>query len=673
MYRRLAFQSLDERRLLAVDSLVVEPFETGLESPVVATHAGDGSGRLFVAEQDGLIRIINQNGLLADPFLNLSDQLVTGGASGERGLLGLAFHPDYAVIGSEGEGRFFVYHSAPSASGDHDSVIVEYNVLEDRPNVADPLSRREILRFNQPFANHNGGDLAFGPDDGLLYISSGDGGGSGDPLGHGQDTSTLLGAILRIDIDGDDFQDRLRNYAIPPENPFVDDVNARDEIFAYGLRNPFRIAFDDGEFGEQSEDRLFVGDVGQEQFEEINLVEAGGNYGWNLCEGSHVFGQPTADCPGQFEAPIAEYGRDEGFSVIGGRVYRGSLNPALEGVYVFGDLNGTLMTLERQPDGGFERNVPTIVGVDPDSIIGFGEDEAGELYVLTFDSILTVGAPPLSSLEVQGAGEVNVSFAGDELVIRDATAEVFRGPTTSFAGLTLVLSSGDDQVSVADWNRLAEARGEIQAGAGVDAIRLLDEGQTLDLTALSQGQFAQFEQIDVTGSGSNQLILDQDSVLTLLDGSDRLRVIHDQDDLVDYGQGWEVELPTIEGGAVLHRIAQDAAIVEIANSLAFQNPLNRNDANRDGQVTSLDALQIINALALQNGELGLPTTIDDSFLYGDVSGDNAYSALDVLRVINQLDRESVEAEFIVGFPTQAASDDDDRFSQRVVDDSPSLF
>ena len=177
------------------------------------------------------------------------------------------------------------------------------------------------------------------------------------------------------------------------------------------------------------------------------------------------------------------------------------------------------------------------------------------MYVLTFDSILTVGAPPLSSLEVQGAGEVNVSFAGDELVIRDATAEVFRGPTTSFAGLTLVLSSGDDQVSVADWNRLAEARGEIQAGAGVDAIRLLDEGQTLDLTALSQGQFAQFEQIDVTGSGSNQLILDQDSVLTLLDGSDRLRVIHDQDDLVDYGQGWEVELPTIEEGAVLHRIA----------------------------------------------------------------------------------------------------------------------
>ncbi|MEX0820293.1 MAG: PQQ-dependent sugar dehydrogenase, partial [Pirellulaceae bacterium] len=384
----LSFEPLESRLPLAVPALHAEPV-ANLSSPVVATHAGDGSERIFIAEQAGLIRIVDQGAVVPTPFLDLGSRVVAGG---ERGLLGLAFHPDFATEDATGEGLFYVYYSAPATmGGDHDTVVAEYSVSGNDPNRADIASERIVLQFNQPFGNHNGGDLKFGPDDGLLYISSGDGGSGGDPQGNGQSLGTLLGKILRIDVDsGDDFpDDPVRNYSIPPNNPFANDPGARSELFAFGLRNPFRMSFDDGPNGAASPDRLFVGDVGQNLFEEVDLVTAGGNYGWNVCEADHVFGNASQPCPPGFIKPIAEYGRDVGNSVIGGHVYRGSQSPQLSGVYIFGDLNGTLLALEEQA-GNFTLSEVAVSGVVPTSIIGFGEDESGELYVLTFSQMLSL-------------------------------------------------------------------------------------------------------------------------------------------------------------------------------------------------------------------------------------------------------------------------------------------
>ena len=383
---RLNLETLEPRWPLAVPALETEVV-VNLSSPVVATHAGDGSGRIFVAELDGRIRIVDNGSVLSTPFLNISSRIVTGN---ERGLLGLAFHPDYATDGEAGEGLFYVHYSAPATlGGDHDQVIAEYSVSAGNPDQADVNSERILLRFDHPFGNHNGGDLKFGPDDGLLYISSGDGGGGGDPQNNGQNLNTLLGKILRIDVDsGDDFpMDPNRNFAIPPTNPFANDPNARPEVFAYGLRNPFRMSFDDGPNGAASPDRLFVGDVGQGLFEEVDIVTSGGNYGWDVCEADHVFGNASQPCPAGFVDPIAEYDHSVGNSVIGGYVYRGSRFPELDGVYVFGDLNGTPMVLEQQGNE-FVRSRLIVTGVVPDNIIGFGEDEAGELYILTFSQML---------------------------------------------------------------------------------------------------------------------------------------------------------------------------------------------------------------------------------------------------------------------------------------------
>ncbi len=285
----------------------------------------------------------------------------------------------------------------------------------------------------------------------MLYISSGDGGSGGDPLGNGQNANSLLGAILRIDVSADDFpSDASRNYAIPPSNPFVNDPDARDEIFAYGLRNPFRMSFDDGPDGVASPDRLFVGDVGQSTFEEVDIVTAGGNYGWNVCEGDHIFRDASQPCPDQFAAPIAEYGHSEGISVIGGFVYRGSRFPSLSGAYLFGDLNGTLMALEEQSDGSFLRSSPTIEGDAAAAIIGFGEDEAGELYVLTFGQILSIGTPQERDVTVDAAGEVNVELDGNDIVVSDSRGERLRSPVDSLNSLKINLSAGDDRLSLAN-------------------------------------------------------------------------------------------------------------------------------------------------------------------------------------------------------------------------------
>ncbi len=636
MRRRLCIEPLENRRLLAVGPIKLVPLDSGFSSPVVATHAGDGSARLFVAEQGGLVHVIRDGQRESEPFLDIRAQLVSGGASGERGLLGLAFHPDYADIGSAGEGLFYAYYSAPSLTGDHDSVIAEFRVSATDPDAADPLYRRPILRFNQPFSNHNGGDLKFGPDDGMLYISSGDGGSGGDPLGHGQNGNTLLGTILRIDVDGDDFpSDSLRNYSIPPSNPFVNNPDVLDEIYALGLRNPFRMSFDNGADATATPDRLFVGDVGQNTFEEIDIVHGGGNYGWNVCEGDHVFNRANLACPPQFESPVAEYGRNEGISVIGGFVYRGTRFSALSGVYIFGDLNGTLMMLEQQIDGSFARSVATIDGNAASDIIAFGEDEAGELYLLTFNQILSI----TSHLDavVDTGGEVVIEPDGGDIVVTADAVEVFREDAGLIDSLTVNLSSDNDQLSIANLSGILDVPVSIDFGNGTDILRLLGLDQQIDVTGGQASSFESLETADITGIGANELILDHPSILEL-SSSGVFRVIHDDDDVVRYGTGWNVQTPLLEGENLVHALQQQNAQVEIINRRPFQNPLAKHDVNRDGDIGALDALRIINALRTQSGPLSVPAELDDPFGYLDVNGDNVLGAIDALQVINELAR-----------------------------------
>ena len=349
------------------DRLRLELVADGLRDPIGLTSAGDGSGRLFVDERDGVVRVIDPGGRLQDsPFVDLRDRIAAGG---ERGLLGLAFHPDFA-----GNRRLFVHYSR---AGDGATVVSELTASADL-RTADPGSERVLFTVPDPFVNHNGGQLAFGPD-GYLYIGLGDGGGGGDPLQNGQNPDVLLGKILRIDVDA---QDAGRPYAIPAGNPFApggaNPGAGRPEVWALGLRNPWRFSFDpDG--GD-----LYIGDVGQGNWEEIDRQPAdsagGENYGWNVMEGRHCFG---GDCDQTgYVKPIAEYSHDLGCSVTGGFVYRGSAQPELQGVYVFGDFcSGIVFTL--QVDEGT---------IDPkrvlDSGLGissFGTDEDGEIYLVDIE------------------------------------------------------------------------------------------------------------------------------------------------------------------------------------------------------------------------------------------------------------------------------------------------
>jgi glucose/arabinose dehydrogenase len=334
----------------------LEPIVGGLEAPIGVANAGDGSGRLFILEQRGLVRIVDAAGqLLADPFVDLSDRISAGG---ERGLLGIAFHPAFAD-----NGRLFVNYTNRSG----DTVVAELAASADR-GVADPASERQLLFVAQPAPNHNGGALVFGPD-GYLYVALGDGGGGGDTFGHGQDPSTLLATILRIDVD------EGGPYAIPPDNPFVAGGGA-PEVWAYGLRNPWRISFD------RATGDLYIADVGQRALEEIDRIAAGApggaNFGWPIMEGSACFASVSCD-PTGLVLPIAEYGHDEGCSVTGGHVYRGTLQPALGGMYIFADYcSGIIFGLEAaNPAAGLRRLADTDL-----RIASFGEDEAGELYLV---------------------------------------------------------------------------------------------------------------------------------------------------------------------------------------------------------------------------------------------------------------------------------------------------
>jgi glucose/arabinose dehydrogenase len=347
------------------DKLAVELVVKGLDLPDGVTNAGDGSGRLFINEQAGKVRVITAGGALSPtPFVDLTSRIKSGG---ERGLLGLAFHPRFAS-----NRRLFVDYTRARDGG---TIVSELRASADGSRV-DPSSERIILFVPQPFANHNGGQLAFGPD-GYLYIGLGDGGSGGDPYGNGQNRNVLLGKILRIDVDGPHAAGKA--YGIPPDNPYAAGGFApgegRPEVWAYGLRNPWRFSFD------RVTGELYVGDVGQNAWEEIDRQPldppGGANYGWNLMEGNHCF-QSGCD-PTGLTMPIAEYSHQLGCSVTGGYVYRGTAQAALRGMYIFGDYcSGRLFTVHSE-DGAITTGTVAESGLN---ISSFGEDEAGELYLV---------------------------------------------------------------------------------------------------------------------------------------------------------------------------------------------------------------------------------------------------------------------------------------------------
>jgi glucose/arabinose dehydrogenase len=334
------------------------PFATNLDQPVGIFNAGDGSNRLFIIEQKGRIRILQDGLPLTVPFLDITDRVGSNGS--ERGLLGLAFHPDYAK-----SGVFYVNYTDKAGN----TVIASFKVSSNDPNQADPKSEKRLLYVQQPFPNHNGGEMTFGPD-GFLYMGLGDGGSGGDPYGNGQSLNTLLGKILRIDVD------HGQPYAIPPDNPFANG-GGKPEIWAYGLRNPWRFSFD-----RQTND-LYIGDVGQDLWEEIDFLPAGSpggsNFGWNYFEGLHPYSNQGPPAGMVFVNPVAEYSHDIGCSVTGGVVYRGQALPEWQGIYLYGDYcSGWVRGLYRNAQGDW---LTTQLFENLGPITSFGEDESGEVYL----------------------------------------------------------------------------------------------------------------------------------------------------------------------------------------------------------------------------------------------------------------------------------------------------
>jgi glucose/arabinose dehydrogenase len=361
---------------------------SNLVSPTALTHAHDGSGRFFIADQVGQVRVADNGGnLLPTPYLDVSNRLVTlTPAYDERGLLGLAFHPGYAT-----NGRFFVYYAAPPPNNNFDNMTVlsEFKVSATDTNRADPSSERLLLTINQPEPNHEGAAIVFGPD-GYLYLGPGDGGGAGDqhgPGGNAQSLSNLLGKILRIDVDSGS------PYGIPADNPFINMPGARPEIYAYGLRNPCRFSFDRGGIHQG-----FVADMGENLYEELDILRKGANYGWRILEGNHAYDPGLAAAlvvnVSSLDFPLVEYRHGPiGIAIIGGFIYRGVNYPALAGKYVFGDFStsltipdGQLYYLDETRPGIWERfpfQLWPSGGRLGRFVKGFGEDETGEIYLLS--------------------------------------------------------------------------------------------------------------------------------------------------------------------------------------------------------------------------------------------------------------------------------------------------
>ncbi len=356
--------------------------ESGVDKPlrpILVTHLGDGTNRVVVPTQQGVFYILpnDQQASTANVFLDIQDKVSYNDKTNEEGMLGLAFHPKYKE-----NGEFFVYYTNKHTPP-HQNVVARYRVSKDDPNKADPASEEILMTLDKPFWNHDGGTIAFGPD-GYLYIAVGDGGLANDPYKNGQKLSTLLGKILRIDVDK---KGKDTPYAIPADNPFVDKKDAKPEIWAYGLRNVWRFAFD------PKTGSLWAGDVGQDRWEEIDIIEKGGNYGWNIREGLHPFikkgaTEPAvADKPAGAIEPVFNYDHDLGKSITGGLVYRGKKVPELEGAYLYADyVAGKLWALWYDADKKTvtaNREIPLPKSIP---VMSFGEDEKGEVYFTTYAS-----------------------------------------------------------------------------------------------------------------------------------------------------------------------------------------------------------------------------------------------------------------------------------------------
>ena len=340
----------------------LEPVVSGLSSPLYLTAPPGDLNRLFIVEQTGAIRIVKDGNLLPTPFLDLSDRISAGG---EQGLLGLAFYPDYA-----NSGRFIVHYTNPAG----DTHLSVFQVSVD-PDLADAASEQVILTADQPYSNHNGGQVAFGPD-GFLYLGLGDGGAGNDPEGRGQDLSDLLGSILRVDVQSG------TTYTVPGDNPFVGQTGVQAEVWSYGLRNPWRFSFD------RATGDLYIADVGQDRYEEVDVAPAGDgggrgvNYGWNIMEGAHCLGGGECNQAG-LTAPDFEYEHAQGCSITGGYVYRGAAIPAIQGLYFYGDFCQGWVRSFRYAAGSVTE-VTDWPSLRPGgSVLSFGEDAAGELYVMS--------------------------------------------------------------------------------------------------------------------------------------------------------------------------------------------------------------------------------------------------------------------------------------------------
>ncbi|XP_041351627.1 HHIP-like protein 1 isoform X2 [Gigantopelta aegis] len=392
--RNISNQQITKRGCLCLEEVALD-----LGIPILARHSGDGTNRLFIADQTGVVYIYNvaEKSKLGEPFLDIRDQVFVSSREGdERGFLGLAFHPSFKE-----NKKFYIYYCTslwaadyrlpryhPDMPLDNKIRISEMTVNETDPNRANVSSERILLEVLQPFANHNGGEIYFG-DDNFLYLFLGDGGAGGDPFGFSQNKSVLLGKVLRIDVDNGD------PYAIPPDNPFVNDPSARDEIFAYGVRNIWRCGKDrgDAKTGE-GKGRVLCGDVGQNAYEEIDMLVKGANYGWDSREGFACFDNSTCGKIGPEELPIFAYPHSVGKSVTGGSFYRGCESPNLNGLYIYGDyMVGRLFSLVQNSSGQWDNEELFMCGPDIclDGLIGnygkwitsFGEDEQGEVYLLS--------------------------------------------------------------------------------------------------------------------------------------------------------------------------------------------------------------------------------------------------------------------------------------------------
>ena len=337
--------------------------------PLVLTHAGDGSDRVFVATQQGVVHVFpnDQKAAATKVFLDLQDRVVYNDNENEEGFLGLAFHPHYRK-----NGEFFAFYTTKMAK--RTNVLSRFRVSKDDPDRADPASEEVLLRIERPFWNHDGGTLCFGPD-GCLYVALGDGGAANDPFNNGQNLGSLLGKVLRLDVD---HKDEGKDYAVPKDNPFVKRPGARPEIWAYGLRNVWRMAFD------RKTGKLWASDVGQNLYEEIDHLTAGGNFGWRVREGLHPFGAEGSGPRADLVDPIWEYHHDVGKSLTGGAVYRGKRLPELEGGYLFADYV-SMKVWALWYDEAKGRVVANRRIADPGvPVMSFGEDEQGDVYFMTF-------------------------------------------------------------------------------------------------------------------------------------------------------------------------------------------------------------------------------------------------------------------------------------------------